>query len=42
MVVEDRQRNAMAKEPPSLGELEIDVLCRVWQEQPCTDANYGI
>ena len=27
----------MAKELPSLGELEICVLRRVWQEQPCTE-----
>ena len=27
----------MAKELPSLGELEIEVLRRVWQEQPCTE-----
>ena len=27
----------MAKEPPSLGELEIHVLRCVWQEQPCTE-----
>jgi len=27
----------MAKELPSLGELEIQVLRVVWQEQPCTE-----
>ena len=27
----------MAKELPSLGELEIQVLRLVWQEQPCTE-----
>jgi predicted transcriptional regulator len=27
----------MAKEPPSLGELEIHVLRWIWQEQPCTE-----
>lgn len=27
----------MAKEPPSLGELEIRVLREVWREQPCTE-----
>ncbi len=27
----------MAKELPSLGELEIQVLRGVWQEQPCTE-----
>jgi BlaI family transcriptional regulator, penicillinase repressor len=27
----------MAKELPSLGELEIEVLRTVWREQPCTE-----
>ena len=27
----------MAKETPSLGELEIHVLRWIWQEQPCTE-----
>jgi BlaI family transcriptional regulator, penicillinase repressor len=27
----------MAKEPPSLGELEIQVLRWIWKKQPCTE-----
>src|SRR5690349_12313444 len=27
----------MAKEPPSLGELEVRVLREVWRSQPCTE-----
>lgn len=27
----------MAKEPPSLGELEVRVLREVWRQQPCTE-----
>ena len=32
-----RERTPMAKELPSLGELEIRVLRLVWQQQPCTE-----
>src|SRR6516225_1143047 len=31
------ERIPMAKELPSLGELEIRVLRQVWQQQPCTE-----
>src|SRR5262245_52051437 len=31
------ERTRMAKELPSLGELEIRVLRLVWQQQPCTE-----
>jgi BlaI family transcriptional regulator, penicillinase repressor len=31
------ERNRMAKQLPSLGELEIRVLRLVWQKQPCTE-----
>jgi BlaI family transcriptional regulator, penicillinase repressor len=34
---DSREEFLMAKELPSLGELEIHVLRWVWQEQPCTE-----
>jgi BlaI family transcriptional regulator, penicillinase repressor len=36
-VVVKREMSRMAKSVPSLGELEIQVLRLVWQEQPCTE-----